>query len=326
MGLKHRFFYGSPLSEPLIKKIGAFISASAAVRELRGQRLCVVGGRVMGMYTTMADIIQLKETFGVELEHMDAVRLYLAGENAPEKEVQKVKSWIRETFGSVNVPDAILEKSIRLYLALKGALREESYTLVAVKCQDEMINNYASSCLAISLLNDEGLTVSCESDIYAAVTMRILRTISGNVSLFGDVNHLDTEKALLRVVNCGSMPTLMAERRKDVDIGLQYEYMGRAQGATTVLSVKESPVTVARLSRVKGCFVLLAAEGKTRAVDKKRFKESRENWPHAFIELRGDMETFIQNLRSNHIHLCFGNHLKDLEEFCNIKDIELIKL
>jgi len=326
MGLKHRFFYGSPLSEPLIKKIGAFIGASAAVRELHGQRLCVVGGRVMGMYTTMADIIQLKEIFGVELEHMDAVRLYLAGENAPEKEVERVESWIRETFGSVNVPEEILKKSIRLYLALKGALQEESYTLVAVKCQDEMINNYASSCLAVSLLNDEGLTVSCESDIYAALTMRVLRTISGNVALFGDVNHLDTEKALLRVVNCGSMPTLMAERRKDVDISLQYEYMGRAQGATTVLSVKESPVTVARLSRVKGRFVLLAAEGQTQSVDKKRFKESRENWPHAFIELRGDMEKLIQNLRSNHIHLCFGNHLNELEEFCRIKDIEIIKL
>jgi len=326
MGLKHRFFYGSPLSESLIEEIGAFISASAAVRELSGQRLCVVGGRVMGMYTTMADIIQLKEVFGVELEHMDAVRLYLEGENAPDEEVDKVASWIRETFGSVSVPDAVLRKSIRLYLALKGALQEESYTLVAVKCQDEMINNYASSCLAISLLNDEGLTVSCESDIYAAVTMHILRTLSDGVSLFGDVNHLDTEKALLRVVNCGSMPTLMAARRKDVDIGLQYEYMGKAQGATTVMSVKESPVTVARLSRVKGRFVLLAAEGATQAVDKKRFKESRENWPHAFIELRGDMEKLIQNLRSNHIHLCFGNHLKELEEFCKIMDIELIDL
>jgi L-fucose isomerase-like protein len=72
--------------------------------------------------------------------------------------------------------------------------------------------------------------------------------------------------------------------------------------------------------------VLLAAEGHTQAVDKKRFKESRESWPHAFIELRGDMEKLIQNLRSNHIHLCFGNHMKELEEFCTMKDIELIQL
>jgi len=102
--------------------------------------------------------------------------------------------------------------------------------------------------------------------------------------------------------------------------------MGRAQGTTTVLSVRESPVTLARLSRVKGRFVLLAGEGHTKAVEKSRFKESRENWPHAFIELKGDTQRFIQNLRSNHLHLCFGNHLRELEEFCTMKDIDLIRL
>jgi L-fucose isomerase len=326
MGLMHRFFYGSPHSQKLMGEISSFINACAAVRDLNGERLCVVGGRVMGMYTTMADIVQLKTVFGVEVEHMDAVRLYLEGENAPQKEVERIRGWIMESFGSVNVPEKVLEKSIRLYIALKGALEREAYTLVAVKCQDEMINNYASSCLAISLLNDEGLTVSCESDIYAAVTMRVLRSLSGGISLFGDVNHLDMEKKLLRVVNCGSMPTLMASSRKDVDLGLQYEYMGRAQGTTTVLSVRESPVTLARLSRVKGRFVLLAGEGHTKAVEKSRFKESRENWPHAFIELKGDTQRFIQNLRSNHLHLCFGNHLRELEEFCTMKDIDLIRL
>ena len=40
--------------------------------------------------------------------------------------------------------------------------------------------------------------------------MRILRTISGGVALFGDVNHLDHERGELRIVNCGSMPTLLA--------------------------------------------------------------------------------------------------------------------
>lgn len=324
MGLKHRFFYGSPRSQALMEEISSFINASAAVRDLKGERLCVVGGRVMGMYTTMADMIQVKRVFGVEVEHVDAVRLYLEGESAPHQEVLKIRDWIIETFGRVNVPEKILDKSIRLYIALKGVLQKEAYTLVAVKCQDEMINNYASSCLAISLLNDEGFTVSCESDIYAAITMQVLRSLSGGISLFGDVNHLDLDKNVLRVVNCGSMPTLMASNRKEVDLGLQYEYMGKAQGATTVLSVKESPVTVARLSRVKGRFVLLAGEGSTQAVDKSRFKESRESWPHAFINLKGDTQRFIQNLRSNHLHLCFGNHLKDLQEFCTMKDIELI--
>ncbi len=324
LGLRHRFFYGSSGSEGLLKEIATFIRASTATKDLKGNRLCVVGGRVMGMYTTMADIIQLKEVFGLEVEHIDGLRIYLEAERAPNEKLSKTRKWLEEKYGEIHVPNDILERSIRLYLALKNALEEDGYNIVAVKCQDEMINNYASSCLAVSLLNDEGFTVSCESDINAAITMRILSSVSGGISLFGDINHLDQKKKILRVVNCGSMPSLMAKNRNGVDLGLQYEYMGKAQGATTVFCVKESPVTIARLSRIKGKFVLLAAEGHTQKVKKERFKEAREHWPHAFIKLDCSMPNLIENLRSNHMHLCFGHHLISLKEFCRLKDIEFL--
>jgi len=209
-------------------------------------------------------------------------------------------------------------------MAIKNVLEKDGYNMVAVKCQDEMIDNYGSSCLAVSLLNDEGFVVSCESDINAAITMKLLNSISGGTSLFGDINHLDQEKKILRVVNCGSMPSLMADSRKDVDLGLQYEYMGKAQGTTTVFCVKESPVTIARLSRIKGKFVLLAAEGNTQKVSKNRFKEAREYWPHAFLKLDGSMPNLVENFRSNHMHVCFGNHLQSLREFCRLKDIDFL--
>jgi L-fucose isomerase len=325
LGLPHRFFYGSPDSGDVVGEIGSFIRASAAARGLSGKRLCVLGGRVMGMYTTMADIVQLKRVFGVEVEHMDAVRLYLEAEKVPEKEVAAVESRLRKTFGNVEAGGKVLERSIRLYVALKALIERTGYDLLAVKCQDEMIDEYASSCLAVSLLNDEGYTLSCEADINAGITMRMLSLLSGGIALFGDVNHLDLEKGILRIVNCGSMPTLLARSRKEVDLGLQYEYMGKARGATTVLIVRESPVTIARLSRVKGEFVMLAASGKTREVERERLKESREYWPHAFVELDCEPKNFIQNIRSNHMHLCLGDYLKDVEEFCRIKGIECIK-
>lgn len=326
MGLRHRFFYGSPESKTLMAEIASFVNAASAAQALRGRRVCMIGGRVMGMYTTMADIVQLKQVFGVEVEHMDAVRLYIEAQHAPDDEVSKTREWIEKNLGEIKAPPDVLEKSIRLYIAMRDALREDGYTIAAVKCQDEMINRYASSCLAVSLLNDQGVTASCETDLYAALTMNILSSLSGGPALFGDVNHLDLEKGILRVVNCGSMPTCMAARRGEVDLGPQYEYMGKAGGATTVLVVKESPVTIARLSRVGGRFVLLAAEGETRRVDKSRLKEAREYWPQAFIGLKGDAHALVDNLRSNHMHLCFGHFLRDLRELCAMKDIEFITI
>jgi L-fucose isomerase len=326
LGMKHRFFYGSPKSARLLGEISAFAGAAACARELSGSRLAVIGGRVMGMYTTMADIVQVKSLFGVEIEHIDTVRIHMAAEALADGEVEKVRKKLLASFGKVNTEEAVLDKSIRLYLALKGVLEKEGYGVAAVKCQEEMINNYACFCLAASFLNNEGFTISCEADINAALMMSILRTASGGTALFGDINHLDLERGELRLVNCGSMPTLMAESEKKVDLESQYEYMGEAGGATLVFSVKGSPVTIGRLFRLSGRYAMVAAEGATQEFPRERFEEAREFWPQALVRLDCDPHDLVQNLRSNHMHLCFGKHLGVLKEFCSLKGIELIAL
>jgi L-fucose isomerase len=326
LGLKHRFFYGSPKSARLLAEISAFIGATACARELADRRLAVIGGRVMGMYTTMADVIQVKSIFGVEIEHIDSVRIYMTAESLAENEVARIRKRLLATFGRINTNEPALEKSIRLYIALKAVLEEEKYGIAAIKCQEEMINNYACFCLANSLLNNEGFTVSCEADINAALMMKILGTLSGGIALFGDVNHLDHEQGELRIVNCGSMPTSMADDEKKVDLENQYPYMGKAGGATTVFSIKSSPVTIARLFRLSGRYAMVAAEGSTVEFPRERFQEAREYWPHALVKLDCDSHDLVQNIRSNHMHLCFGKHLEALKEFCSLKGLEFIPL
>ena len=324
LGMSHRFFYGSPDSPDLMKDISTYIKATSCIAQLDGQKLCVVGGRVPGMYTTMADIIQVKKIFGVEIVHVDSLRIYLEAKKASPEKIEKLKKTILSQFGKVDLDEQVIDRSLRLYFALKKVLSEEGYKIAAVKCMDEMINNYASFCLANSLLNDEGFTISCEGDIYGALTMKILKEASGSMTLFGDVNHIDQRKKTLRIVNCGSMPSLMAESRKDVDLVNQYEYLSKAGGATTVFAIKDSPVTGARLFRISGKYGMVAFEGATFKQPKEKFKEAREYWPHAFVRLECSTAALIQNLRSNHMHLTFGRCLNVIEEFCRLKDVDLL--
>ncbi len=292
------------------------------ISNLNNQKLCIVGGRVPGMYTTMADIIQIKNIFGIEIEHMDSLQVYLEALNAPEKEIKELKNMYLPQFGKIELEEQTIDRSIRLYFALKKVLTNKNYKIAAVKCMDEMINHYSSFCLANSLLNDEGYTISCEGDIYGAISMHALRLASGGVSLFGDINHLDYENKILRIVNCGSMPSLMSGNRKDVDLACQYDYLSEAGGATTAFSVKDSQVTGARLYRVKGNLGMVAFSGNSIKQSKEKLKEARERWPQAFIKFECDPENLVQNFRSNHMHICFGDYLNIIREFCSLKKID----
>jgi L-fucose isomerase-like protein len=122
------------------------------------------------------------------------------------------------------------------------------------------------------------------------------------------------------------MPTAQAADEKKNDLANQYQYMGKAGGATVVFSVRSSPVTIARLFRLAGRYAMAAAEGSTEELPRERFAEARECWPQAMVKLDCDSSDLVQNLRSNHMHLCFGRHLQALREYCRWKGLEFIAL
>jgi len=47
-------------------------------------------------------------------------------------------------------------------------------------------------------------------------------------------------------------------------------------------------------------------------------------WPHAFLRLDGDLNAFVQNLRSEYIHMAYGDLKEDLLEVGRMLGIKTI--
>jgi L-fucose isomerase len=231
---------------------------------------------------------------------------------------------LRETYGRINVPPAIMAKSLRLRAALRRLVSERRFDFVALKCLEEVINIYTSCCLPVSLLNDEGCVTACQSDINAAIAMQILRLLTDSAPMFADVNTVDKRTGLVRLVNCGSLPTTLAARKKDVEWNCQYEYMGSARGACPTFCCRAGHVTFAALSRIKGEYVMQIACGEAVQQPRAALAEVREIWPQAFVALHGDPMDFYRNLRSNHIVAAYGNVTRELLDLCELLGIRPI--
>ncbi len=324
MGIQHRFIYGSPDDEETMRKILVFARAAKAVTRARRTRCALIGGRVAGMYTTMPDFSQVRRLFGVEIEHIDQYRLIREAESASPKKVSGTVKKARAMHKKLHATDSELERAVRLYHALKKVLDEDRFKLACVKCAGEVLDNYGSYCLPISLCNDEGYVVACEADVNAALTMQIMNFITGQPSLFADVNHIDLQENVLRLVNCGSMPMSYARTKQDVDLGRQYEYMGKQRGVTTLFCCDAGELTLARLSRRSGRYRMVITHGQSLHEEKARFAEARDMWPHAFIRLESDARALVPNIFSNHFHATRGNIVSELETYCDLMGIEAI--
>jgi L-fucose isomerase len=185
------------------------------------------------------------------------------------------------------------------------------------------------------LLNDtsdadgekEAVCTACESDSNGALTMQILKHIAGPPALFGDVRSVNLEENQVWISNCGSQPTQFAPTRKDVEWqrhGFK-EFHWKIGACTPQYVAKEGPVTLARMTRASGHYMMLIAPGE--CILEPREKLKRTFWecaPFAFVELQADARVFAESLRSNHIHMVYGEYVPHLLETCRTLGIRPI--
>lgn len=321
MGIKHRLVYGAPDEQNVLDKIVSYSKAAMVLNKLNGTKFGLIGGLSIGAYTFVADLIQVKSLFGIETKHIDQLVLIDKARKVPDEESEEFYSFINKKFGKIHAPKEVMIKAIKVYKALREIIEEEKFDFVSVKCLEEVLNSYVSCCLAIALTNDEGIMTGCQGDVNASIMMQILYMLSGEPVLFGDVGTVDKSSKVIRMINCGTMATRLAKDPKDVEWGYQYEYMGRCRGVTTVFCCKPGRVTLAALSRIKGKYVMHITPGEAFEQPREKLAEIRDVWPQAFVKTEGDIDKFIQNVRTGHTLMGYGNLEDELISLCEILGI-----
>ena len=326
MGIEHKFISGWPEDRELLDGVTKFCRAAMVVNRMDGMRYGLFGGRCMYMYTGMPDLIQMKRIFGVETVHVDEFMLVRRAEKIRKDRVTRFLRELSSQYGKLKPSNTVMERSARLYFALGELVKEYELDFVGLKCMPEVQGTYCSHCLSVALHNSEGLVVACEADTNAALSMEMLHLVSGGPAGFGDVFAIGMDDGKVRIANCGAMATAFAVSKKDVDWGLQYDFIapGPGRGSTSVFVCKPGRITLARLARIKGDFVMEIASGEAYSEPKEKMKEVRDRWPHLFLTLDGDPQEFFQNCRSNHMHWTYGDYKDELAQAARLLNIRPI--
>jgi len=167
----------------------------------------------------------------------------------------------------------------------------------------------------------------CEADANGTLTMQILKHLSGGPTLFTDVLGFDQAAGTMTLCNCGSQPTDFAPCRKEVfweTEGLA-EFDWQIGGACPQYVAKPGEVTFARLGRLGGRDIMLITSGTVVTRDREALRAINYQQPQAFVELHCTGEGFVEQLRSNHIHMIYGEYTEHLRQTCKVLDIDVVE-
>lgn len=322
-GIEHCVVYGMPDDPAVRSRIVRYARAARVKNVLRKSHFGSIGGHGMGIHAGLIDPNQWLREFGILVGYTDLYEVVCAGERCSRDEVIAYHERLKAEYGQVPPLDIVTERSIRLYLGLETVIAREGYDFTGVNDMFGLSDNYCSMCLAQSRLSSRGFVTACLNDSNGALSAYILSLLSPGPLFTADVNLVDKAHRTVRLIDDGAGSIHLARDPKSVKLSYQPRLECKASGVCTGLVAKPGRITLARVSRVEGRHVMHIATGEAFEGEPGWLEEcGYPMWPHAFLHLDGDLDRFVQNLRSEYIHMAYGDVKEDLLETCRLLRME----
>lgn len=151
----------------------------------------------------------LRQQYGIETVDIDLQRLIDGIKVVPQTEAEEVAQTMVKRAKAVKEPsDADMLEAAKAYLALKQICQEEHLDAMTIRCFDIVKACGTTSCLALALLNDEGIVAGCEGDMQTLMSMYLAKRLCGEVAFMANPSQLTDKTSML--AHC-TIPLTMCE-------------------------------------------------------------------------------------------------------------------
>lgn len=300
-GLNGEILHGN--TEYISNRIKGINKIMIAKEKLNGINIGVIGKPSDWLISSDVDYEKLKEIYGINtvqididelLEEIDNVKI----ENLDKlNENSKIIDLYKKSFSNES-----LRGALRIYLALKNIVSRYALKGLTIRCFDLLNTVHNTGCIALSLLNDEGIISSCEGDVPALISMLILNALSGEPVFMANPSSIDVEKNQVVLAHC-TLPLTMTE---DYVLDTHFE---SGIGVGIHGEIRQGQATIFKLnSNLKDYFVS--------SIDiKENMYQKNLCRTQIRVHMDKDVNYFLTNPMGNHHLICRGDYSEIVDEF-----------
>jgi hypothetical protein len=183
------------------------------------------------------------------------------------------------------------------------------------------------------MMLDDGWGTSTLGDFNTALTVKLLTDFSASRVYYGDLQHIDRKTREIKIIGDGACPPSLAGSAGPAGFaehGIPTE--GGAGGLSVKLVCKPGKGVLARLGRNTGCFEMILARCEVREprdaeLERRLLECGIPFWPHAFVQVEGDIDLLVQSWNNEYAVLGYGAELHDdLAAFCEMAGVRVVSV
>ncbi|NDV64860.1 fucose isomerase [Bacteroides sp. 224] len=200
-GIKSEILHGEV--KAIIRRIQALSKNFQAERSLAKKRVGVIGTPSSWLISSNVDYLLAKRRWGVQyidisLENVQERFAQISDDEVGEACVVFTNKALACREGS---PEDLI-KAMRLYRAIKQICTEENLDAITLSCFKLMDLTETTGCLALSLLNDEGILAGCEGDLQSIFTLLVIQALTGKTGFMANPSMINSKTNEVIFAHC----------------------------------------------------------------------------------------------------------------------------
>ena len=183
----------------MLKHIATIISA---YNNLKDNRLGVIGGASSWLIASPIEPKVIYQNYKINVVKIKMTELYdLVDEVEKEMLDQKEIPHSNELINKYQDKE-VIHQALVFYVALKRLVKKYDLKGLTIRCFDLLKKYNNTACLALALLNEEGITAGCEGDIFSLLTMHVVNALTGRSSFMANPSKFNYEDNTLLLAHC----------------------------------------------------------------------------------------------------------------------------
>lgn len=200
-GMKSEILHGETTT--IVLRIQVLYSNFRAQRALVGQRIGVIGTSSSWLIASNVDYLLAKRRWGIDYVDIPLERIYDIYDRIHDNEVGASCAAVASQALACRegTPEDML-KAMRLYRAIKRVCKEEKLNALTLSCFKLIEHTGTTGCLALAMLNDEGIIAGCEGDLQAVFTMLAAKVLTGKPGFMANPSMINTRTNEVILAHC----------------------------------------------------------------------------------------------------------------------------
>ena len=188
--------------EYIAQRLTVLSKVNAARQALDGQNLGIIGQPSDWLISSNADEVKVKETLGINLVNIpieELINLVKSSEDISSYLPANAKEL------TATVPAGIqkyTEGALRIYCSLKKLIEKYQLSGLTLRCFDLLSTVENTGCLALAMLNAEGIPSGCEGDVPTLRTMTIGKALTGQCGFQANPSRIDPQTGEMLLAHC----------------------------------------------------------------------------------------------------------------------------